>query len=169
MSLDAAHQRTLAELARVQHERDELARFVLRLREQGALALGYLQAKGETRLAEGMRAALAGEIEPPDTEADAAEDAAYTQAVLRMQEAEAREDREERTGRPDVFTFVPLGGSPLFGRSREHVTVLATSDDATLVRFPDGYETEVMGAEVVACTCVTLAIGIRCRVPEDLR
>ena len=93
MSFAAAHQRTLAELARVQHERDELARFVLRLREQGALALGYLQAKGETRLAEGMRAALAGEIEPPDTEADAAEDAAYTQAVLRMQEAEAREDR----------------------------------------------------------------------------
>ena len=96
MSFAAAHQRTLAELARVQHERDELARFVERL-----------------------RAALADEIEPPDARLDAEEDAAYAQAVARMQEAEAREDRA------GAAASVPLETSPAWREFHAHLDACA--------------------------------------------
>ena len=50
----------------------------------------------EHRLVSGITSALAGEIEPQDPIADAAEDEAFRVAVARMEAAEAREDAAER-------------------------------------------------------------------------
>ena len=103
MTLDPAHQSTLVALAAIQREREELARYVERLRmalreiiaDGTAGTLGDVLSRRNRRAArcvEIARAALAGEIEPQDPIADAAEDEAFRVAVARMDAAEARED-----------------------------------------------------------------------------
>ena len=143
MTLDPAHQSTLVALAAIQREREELARYVARLRSSlertltalvrlsredidispggvwspsspgcvACEACSRVMAREDVWSHEGTvghrrnlarwvdqgfalddRRALAGEIEPQDPIADAAEDEAFRVAEGRMEAAEARED-----------------------------------------------------------------------------
>lgn len=152
MSFDPAH--TLAEFARVTHERDELRRLAT------ALLLTITEVDlGLWAEARALMAALPDYPKPAqDPIADAVEDEAYREAIVQA--------------RPRMFDALE---GPLVGRHREHVRVLQVVDGIATVAFADGYEVEVPDpplphvtslGKVVACACLNPS-AYRCHPPEE--